>query len=138
MDQAKPLPQADEQTQGFWDGCRDHELRLLCCEDCATYVHQPAPMCHACNSTRLQWKRVTGEGEVYSWVVIHHAPATAFQEETPYVIAWIELREQPGLRILSNVVGCPPAQVEAGMRVRVEFRDVEDGVSLPVFTPVAE
>ncbi len=125
-----PLPLPDEQTRGFWEGCRDRELRLLCCDDCATYVHQPAAMCHACNSTRLTWKPVAGEGEVYSWVVVHHAPA-AF--ETPYVVAWIELAEQPGLRILSNIVGCPPADVFAGMRVRVEFRDITDEVTLPLF-----
>ena len=94
-------------------------------------------MCHACNSTRLGWKRVSGEGEVYSWVVVHHAPASIFQEETPYVVAWIELVEQRGLRILSNVVGCPPERVQAGMRVRVEFRDVTDEVTLPVFRALA-
>jgi uncharacterized OB-fold protein len=131
----KPLPLADDETQGFWDGCREHELRVLRCEDCSTYIHQPAPMCHSCNSTRLSWQRVSGQGEVYSWVVVHHAPGAGFQDETPYVIAWIELSEQPGLRILSNVVGCQPANVEAGMRVQVEFQDVTDTVSLPVFGP---
>jgi uncharacterized OB-fold protein len=80
---------------------------------------------------------VSGDGEVYSWVVVHHAPGTIFQEQTPYTLAWIELVEQPGLRILSNVVGCPPAQVEAGMRVRVGFRDVTGEVTLPVFHPSA-
>ncbi len=133
----RPLPLPDEQTRAFWDGCREHELRLQCCEDCGTYIHQPAAMCHACNSTRLRWKRVAGEGEVYSWVVVHHAPGTVFQDETPYVVAWIELLEQPGLRILSNVVGCPPEEVRAGMRVRVEFRDVTDEVTLPVFRALA-
>lgn len=135
MAQEKPLPLADPQTRGFWEGCREHELRILCCEDCATYIHQPAAMCHACNSMQLRWRRVRGEGEVYSWVVVHHAPTAGFQDETPYVVAWIELIEQAGLRILSNVVGCAPEQVHAGMRVRVEFRDVTEDVSLPVFRP---
>ncbi len=133
--ESKPLPLADEQTQGFWDGCREHELRLLRCGDCATYIHQPASMCHACNSMRLSWQPVSGEGKVYSWVVVHHAPAAGFQDDTPYVIAWIELCEQPGLRILSNIVGCAAAQVQASMPVRVEFRDVSNEVSLPVFRP---
>ena len=83
---------------------------------------------------RLDWKAVSGRGEVYSWVVVHHAPAPGFQEETPYVIAWIELVEQAGLRILSNIVGCPPEEVQAGMAVRVEFRDRTDEVTLPLFT----
>ena len=135
MPYASPLPAPDLETQGFWDGCREHELRILRCEACSTYIHQPAAMCHACNSTRFQWTRVSGEGEVYSWVVVHHAPTAGFQAETPYVIAWIELAEQAGLRVLSNVIGCPTDQVHVGMRVRVEFRDVTEDVSLPVFRP---
>ena len=134
---SKPLPLPDEQTRGFWDGCREHELRLLRCADCATYVHQPSPMCHACNSMRLDWQPVSGEGVVYSWVVVHHAPAPGFQDETPYVVAWIELPEQAGLRILSNIVGCAADRVRAGMRVRVEFRDVSQDFRLPVFRPTA-
>ena len=136
MNDAKPLPRPDPLTRGFWDGCREHELRLLRCDACGTYVHQPAPMCHACNATDLSWTPVRGEGGVYTWVVVHHAPNPGFQDETPYVVAWIELDEQPGLRILSNVIGCPPEQVQAGMRVRVEFRDTAGDVSLPVFRPV--
>ena len=86
---------------------------------------------------RLDWQPVSGEGVVYSWVVVHHAPAPGFQDETPYVVAWIELPEQAGLRILSNIVGCAADRVRAGMRVRVEFRDVSQDFSLPVFRPTA-
>ena len=135
MAYAKPLPLPDPQTQGFWDGCRAHELRLLRCAECGAYVHQPAPMCRACNGTALDWAQVSGEGRVYTWVVVHHAPVPGFQEETPYVVGWIELAEQSGLRILSNIVGCSPEEVAAGMPVRVEFRDVSDAISLPVFRP---
>ena len=128
----RPLPLPDDQTRGFWEGCGDRELRLLCCEDCGTYIHQPAPMCHACNSTRLDWKRVSGDGALYTWVVVHQAPPAY---ETPYVVGWSELAEQPGLRILSNVVGCPPAKVQAGMRLRVDFQVLNDEINLPVFRP---
>ncbi|MCH2173503.1 OB-fold domain-containing protein [Myxococcota bacterium] len=133
MSAKRPLPLPDDQTREFWDGCANQELRLQCCEDCETYIHQPAAMCHACNSTRLNWKRVSGNGEVYSWVVVYQAPASY---DVPYVVGWIELVEQPGLRILSNVVGCPPDQVQAGMQVQVEFEALADGVNLPVFRPV--
>ena len=135
MDYAKPLPLPDAQTQGFWEGCKAHELRLLRCTRCGTYVHHPAPMCHACNATDLDWAQVSGQGRVYTWIVVHHAPLPGFQEDTPYVVAWVELEEQPGLRLLSNVVGCAPEDMAAGMPVRVEFNDVSDDVTLPVFRP---
>jgi len=54
----------------------------------------------------------------------------------PYVIGIIELVEQPGLRLLSNVVGCDPADVRPGMAVGVEFERVDEDVWLPVFRAV--
>jgi len=128
----RPLPLPDEQSRGFWEGCRNQELRILCCDECGTYIHQPASMCHACNSTGLNWKRVSGNGTLYSWVVVHQAPEAY---ETPYVVGWIELVEQSGLRILSNVVGCPPEEVRAGMPLQVEFERITDEISLPLFRP---
>ncbi len=135
MAYTRPLPQPDAQTRGFWDGCRAGELRVLRCEDCGTWIHEPAPICHACQSERLDWRPVSGQGQVYSWTVVHHAPGPGFQDEVPYTVAWIELDEQPGLRILSNVVDHPPEQVHAGMRVRVAFREATEDVRLPVFRP---
>jgi uncharacterized OB-fold protein len=52
----------------------------------------------------------------------------------PYVIALVELPEQTGLRLTTNIVRCDPAAVHVGMAVRVVFAAVED-VFLPVFEP---
>jgi uncharacterized OB-fold protein len=62
---------------------------------------------------------------------VHRAPVPGV--ETPYVVVVVELEE--GWHMLSNVVGCAPEQVRIGMPVRVEFVDVSDDVSLPVFRP---
>jgi uncharacterized OB-fold protein len=49
-------------------------------------------------------------------------------------VAVVELEEQPGLRLLTNIVGCPPREVAIDMPVQVEF--VERGaVFVPVFRP---
>ena len=53
----------------------------------------------------------------------------------PYVVAIVELEEQPGLRLTTNVVGCEPEDVEIGMAVKVVFEDVGDDVFLPLFEP---
>ena len=54
--------------------------------------------------------------------------------EVPYVIAVVELEEQAGLRVLTNIVGTSSADVSINMPVRVEF--VERGAAfVPVFRP---
>jgi len=53
----------------------------------------------------------------------------------PYVVALVELEEGP--RLISNVVGCAPEEVEVDMPVRVRFDDVGE-FTLPRFEPAAD
>ena len=53
----------------------------------------------------------------------------------PYVVAIVELPEQPGLRMLTNVVGCDPDAVRSGMAVELDFQRLADDLWLPVFRP---
>lgn len=55
--------------------------------------------------------------------------------QVPYVIALVELAEQEGLRLTTDLVGCAPEDVRIGMAVRVTFRPVSDDVALPLFEP---
>ena len=55
--------------------------------------------------------------------------------DPPYVVAIVELPEQDGLRLTTNIVGCDPDDVEIGMDVEVVFEEY-DGVWLPLFRPV--
>jgi len=66
--------------------------------------------------------------------VVHRAPSAPFKEDVPYVIAIIELEE--GVRMMSNIINCPPEEVKIGMEVRVVFEDVTDTISLPKFEPL--
>jgi uncharacterized OB-fold protein len=50
----------------------------------------------------------------------------------PYVLASIELVEQAGLRVLSNVVGCEVDEVVIGAPVRVVFEKV-GAAHVPLF-----
>jgi uncharacterized OB-fold protein len=49
------------------------------------------------------------------------------------VIAVVELAEGPHL--MTSIVECAPDSVRIGMKVRVTYRQVADGVTLPVFEP---
>ncbi len=74
---------------------------------------------------------MSGRGEVYSYTV-NHQPWDGDPE--PYAIVLVALPEQDGLRLTSNLVGCPVDDVRIGMPVRVTF-ERHDQVWFPLFEP---
>ncbi|MCZ0988220.1 bifunctional MaoC family dehydratase N-terminal/OB-fold nucleic acid binding domain-containing protein [Streptomyces diastatochromogenes] len=131
----RPRPVVNRDTAGFWEGVAQHRLLIQRCTGCGTLRHPWLPGCNACGC--LDWDTVeaSGEGTVYSYVVMHHPPFPAF--EPPYAVGLIELAE--GVRMVSNVVGVPYDKVRIGLPVRVEFRGYEDeegALVLPVFRVV--
>ena len=76
---------------------------------------------------------MSGRGQVYSYTIMHRAPAPSFAAELPYVVALVELEE--GVRMISNILECPPEQVRVGMPVKVVYEDIDDHAALFKFAP---
>jgi uncharacterized OB-fold protein len=131
----RPLPQPDRETGFYWESARRHHLTLLRCEDCGSFVHYPKPECSGCGGKRLRPTRVSGKGIVHSFTVTHYVSAPGFEDAVPFVVALIEIDEQPGIRVVSNMVECQPHEVAIGMPVEVVFQDVTEEVTLPQFRP---
>jgi len=128
----RPRPVVNRDNAGFWEGVQRHQLLIQRCTDCGTLRHPWLPGCNACGGPDWDTVEASGEGTVYSYVVMHHPPFPAF--DPPYAVGLIELAE--GVRIVSNVVGVPYDKVRIGLPVRLEFQryDDEDGpLVLPVF-----
>ncbi|MDB6050821.1 MAG: DNA-binding protein [Pseudomonas sp.] len=126
----RKLPALNADNRAFWQGGEQGKLLIHHCDACGRFFHPPSPMCPQCASFNVAPRPVTGKGSVASFTV-NHQPWTP-ELEAPYVVAIVELLEQPGLRFLSNIVNCDPATVQIGMRVKVRFEQVED-VWLPLF-----
>ena len=138
-----PLPDLErvpDYERGFWEGTRRGELRIQQCSDCGRYRHLPTPMCPECSSLEYAWTPVSGRGFVYSFVIVRHPvhPAIREREQTPYNICMIELEEQEGLRICSNVLQAAPEDIAIEMPVQATFIPAADNpdVVLPVFLPM--
>ena len=127
------LPQVTPENEHFWRGGAEGELCFLRCASCRYYVHPPAPVCPECLSRDLVPEAVSGRAVVHTYTVNHQPWIPGF--EPPYLVAIVELEEQTGLRLTTNVVQCEPADVSIGMRVKVVFEDVGEGVFLPLFEP---
>jgi uncharacterized OB-fold protein len=131
----KPLPRIDEESKGFWEACQRHELYLQKCRACGTLRYYPRALCPSCLSADTEWVLSSGRGTVYTYTVTYQNQSPGFREELPYVLAYVELEE--GVRLLTNIVGCAPAQVGIGMSVQVSFEDVTSDVTLPKFKPAS-
>ena len=125
------LPVLDDDNRFFWTSGADGVLRLLRCRSCGYHLHPPLPRCPECGSRDLGPEAVSGRGEVHS-VTVNHKSWVGGEE--PYAIALVTIPEQEGLRLTTNVVGCPPDEVTIGMPVRVVFEQ-HDEVWFPLFTP---
>jgi uncharacterized OB-fold protein len=126
----RKLPALTADTAAFWQGGAAGELRIHHCPACDRHYHPPAPVCPRCGSFDVAPRVTSGLGTVASYTVNHQAWTPELHE--PFVVAIVELAEQAGLRLLSNVVGCPPTEVHIGMPVQVAFEQHED-VWLPLF-----
>jgi uncharacterized OB-fold protein len=133
---ARPVPALEERTQAFWRACRAGRLEFTRCRPCGFLIHPARPICPKCRGRDLDTQQVSGRARLFSFTV-NHQPWFPGQE-VPYVIALVELVEQPGLRLTTNLVNCPLERVEIGMDLQVVFENVTDEVALPLFAPVEE
>jgi len=127
------IPQPTPETQHFWDGTRDGELRIQRCSGCSHAYFPPRPFCPKCASRDVEVVTASGRASLYSYV-IHHRPAPGF--EPPYSIAVVQLQEGP--RMMTNVVGVEqtPEALVLDMPLQVTFEKLSDEITLPLFTPV--
>ena len=130
----KPAPAPTEVSQFFWDAAKEHRLMIQRCDDCAYYIHPPMVVCPKCQSDRLTPTDVSGKGTVYSFSVVQRAFHPGFAADMPYVLALVDLEEQEGVRLVTNIVECPIEALQIGMAVEATFEDRE-GHTVPLFRP---
>lgn len=127
------LPRVDESNRPFWTGGEAGELRMLRCQQCGWWIHPPSPRCPQCHSKDIAAEALSGRGTLHTFTVNHQPWIPGF--DPPYVIAIVELDEQPGLRLTTNLVDVDIDDVQIGTPVEVRFEQHED-VWIPLFRPV--
>ncbi|MBE1530762.1 bifunctional MaoC family dehydratase N-terminal/OB-fold nucleic acid binding domain-containing protein [Actinomadura algeriensis] len=127
----RPRPAINPDNAFWFEAAREHRLVVQRCADCKSLRHPPGPACPQCGS--FQWDTVesSGDGHVYTFTVNHHPRHPAF--EYPLVVAVIELAE--GTRLIANMTGVAPEDVEVGMPVVLDWLDADPDLSLPIFRP---
>lgn len=132
---AKPMPRPESRrlTAPYWEAAKRHELVCQRCTQCSNWIFYPREQCPACFSTDLEWAPVTGGGRVFAFTIVNQPAHAAFEPDVPYAYAIVQLDE--GLRIPTNIVGCPLDEIQVDMPVSVAFEDVSPDWTLVKFRP---
>ena len=132
---SKPLPRPpnEELSRPFWDAAKRHQMVLPRCKTCANLFFYPRELCPNCYSSDTEWVGVSGKGRLYSYTVVYQPAHPAFQPDTPYIYAIVQLDEGP--RIPTNLVDCEIEDARIDMPVEVAFEDVSDDATLGMFKP---
>lgn len=127
----RPRPALNADNAFWFEAAKEHRLVIQRCTNCGVLRHPTGPMCGECQS--LDWDTVdaSGRGTVYSFVVNHHPQIPGF--EYPLIVATIELEE--GTRLIANMTGIAPEDVEIDMAVELDWIDADPDLTLPAFRP---
>ena len=93
------------------------------CTECGRIFFPPRLICSVCGSRSFKQKRLERSGSLLTYTIIR-IPPSQFKDEAPYAMGIVEL--DGGGRINTQIVDCDFDQLKVGMRVRMEFRRIQD------------
>ncbi|SBS70482.1 conserved hypothetical protein [uncultured Mycobacterium sp.] len=134
-------PSPTPESAAFWTGGRDGDLLIARCHACGHFFHPPGPACWRCRSFDVAPEKVSGRATVAAFTVDRQPWIPGF--EPPYIVAIVEIAEEPDVRLTTNVVDVEPEDMRIGLEVEVFFEDwtglsggEDTRVWIPLFRPV--
>lgn len=118
----RPRPKYNQDHAWFWQGLTQRELRIQRFTDDGTLIHPPANANPNTQGMEWDWIVASGQATLYSYTVVHHPKAPAF--DYPHIVGLVELEE--GVRMITNIVGVTTDQLEIGMELELCFAQVDD------------
>lgn len=124
---------ADRETEGFFRAASEGRLVFKACQDCAHAIHPPMSHCPHCGGWNTSWQAARGSGKLRSWTTVAHQVHPAYP--APYTVVVVELDDAPEVRLVGLIEGEPA--LSDGMAMRVTFDKLDDGPTLPNWTPAS-
>jgi len=127
----------DEASAPFFDAAAAGRLLIRRCATCGR--HYPPHQSHCAEGQELDWVPAAGPATLVTWAVDHGSaldPVLAAPDGVSSVFGTVELAEGPWLSVA--LVDVDPADLEAGMAMRLCFVTPGDGEPVPAFSVPAE
>ncbi len=138
--QLRLAPSPTPESRAFWTGGQRGELLISRCHHCGHFFHPPGPACYRCRSRDVAPEPVSGRATVAAYTVNRQTWIPGF--EPPYIVAMVELEDEPDVRLTTNVVGIAIEDIRIGLPVEVFFEDwttlsgdEDTRVWIPLFRP---
>jgi uncharacterized OB-fold protein len=111
------------------------EHKLMGCRNLTSgkFYLPPRPLCTKSYTDDMEWKEVSGEGEVIAFTVITVPPThmieAGYSRDNPYCAGIVRLKEGPAIsgQILGVDLSKPAESVKIGMPVKAVFIDRGEG-----------
>lgn len=129
----RPIPAPDDVSGFFWAAAAEGRLVLQRCRACDKLQYPPEVCCVHCQAEDFDHVETCGRGVIYSYAIVDRPLHAGFIDALPYITVMVELDDQPGLRMVTNLVeAAPGAELRCGLPVEVVFED-RGNITLPQF-----
>ena len=99
-----------------------YRLEAKKCRGCGATYFPPRLICANCKSKDFEEVKLPDQGKLLTFTTIRVAPSQ-FVDQAPYSMGIVELDD--GTRLLAQIADCEPDQIKTGMKLRLEFRKIQ-------------
>jgi uncharacterized OB-fold protein len=129
---AREAPPSRTFSKAYWDGTREKKLLLQYDTKSGRYQFYPRPTGVATGHRALEWREVSGKGEIFSYTIARRT-REPFRGHEPFLIVLVTLDE--GVNVMANMVDCPLDEIKIGLRVKPYWAPLPNSTHLLMFTP---
>jgi uncharacterized protein len=119
---------------GFFEHAAARRLAFPYCEDCNRFHWYPMPRCPHCRGNNLQWRPISGRGEIFSFTRVTYPFDKSRADRLPYVVALVTFADAPGVRLITSIVDAGVAELRIGLPVEPAFGADENGQPIVEFS----
>lgn len=116
----------------YWEATRHKKLLVQFDKRAGQYQHFPRPTSLYTGRRDLEWREVSGKGEIFTFTIARRA-RDPFQGHEPFFIAMVTL--DVGVNVMANVVNCSVEDMRIGMKVIPYWAPLPNGTHLLMFEP---
>jgi len=132
LDVRREPPRWRSFSKTFWDATREKRLLLQYDPKTDRYQHFPRACGIATGSPALEWREVSGKGEIFSYTIARRA-RPPFAGHEPFFIVLVTLDQ--GVNVMANMVNCSLEEMKIGLRVKPYWAPLSNGTHLLMFQP---
>jgi uncharacterized OB-fold protein len=125
-------PQPRSFSKAYWDATREKRLIIQYDKRSGKYQFFPRATSIYDGHRDLDWREVSGKGEVFSYTIAYRA-RSPFQGHEPFAIGLVTLDER--VNVMANIVHCDRDRLKIGLRVKPFWAPLSNGTHLLMFEP---